>query len=65
MTTDQAAKLLGVTRRSVQMYVASGKLRYRRYGLRVVVIKLDDLRKFAIENNRVFDESLAEQLGQN
>ena len=65
VTTDQAAQLLGVTRRTIQRYVSTGKLAFRRHGLRVVVINLDDLRQFSTENRLIFDESLAKQLAQN
>jgi len=64
VTTQQAAELLGVTDRSIQRYITNGKLAARRHGLKVFVINLDELRKFALENKMVFDESLAQQLGQ-
>lgn len=64
VTTAQAAQLLGVTRRAVQKYVSSGKLKFKRYGLRMVMINLDELRQFAQKNNMFFDENLAKQLEQ-
>lgn len=64
VTTQQAAELLGVTRQSVARYISGGKLNARRHGLKVFVIKLDELRDFARRNNLVFNDSLAQQFEQ-
>jgi len=64
VTTEQAAELLGVTRRSIARYISSGKLAARRHGLRMFSISLDDLREFAAKNNLLFNESVAQKLTQ-
>ena len=64
VTAKQAALLLGVTSRSIARYITSGKLKARRFGLKAHLINLDVLRKFASENNAVFNEILAQQLEQ-
>jgi len=64
VTTQQAAELLKITSRTVVRYISGGKLKARRHGLKVFVINLDELREFATRNNLMFDESLAQQLGQ-
>lgn len=64
VTTQQAAELLGVTRQSIARYIAGGKLSARRHGLKMFVIKLDELRDFAERNNLMFNESLAQQFEQ-
>jgi excisionase family DNA binding protein len=61
VTAQEAARLLGVSDRTIQRYITSGKLKARRHGLKSFVIKLDELRDFTIANRSFFNESLAQQ----
>ena len=64
LTTSQAAEILGVTSRSIARYVAGGKLPARNRNLRDIVIRMDDLRKFAEDYNLMFNDQLAQELSQ-
>jgi predicted transcriptional regulator len=61
MTTNQAAELLGVTPRSIINYINGGKLPAHNKNLRVKLINLDDLRKFASTHKLEIDEQLAQK----
>lgn len=58
MTTKQAATLLGVTPRSIRNYIESGKLPAHQKNLKVKLIALDDLRRFAEAHKLILNEEL-------
>jgi len=64
LTTSHAAEILGVTQRTIARYVAGGKLPARNRNLRTLVIRMDDLRKFAEDYNLLFNDQLAQELSQ-
>lgn len=64
MTTNQAAELLGVTRRSITNYINGGKLPAHQKDLKTKLIALDDLRKFAETHKLRLNEELIARLTQ-
>lgn len=64
MTTNQAAELLGVTRRSITNYINGGKLPAHQKNLKDKLIALDDLRKFAADHKLRLNEELIARLTQ-
>ncbi len=62
LTATEAAEVLGVTDRTIRYYIEKGMLPARRRGLRNFAISLSDLRKFAEEQNMVFQEDIAQRL---
>jgi len=63
ISSEDAARLIGLTRQSIRAHVEHGRLAARRVGpRRVVKIELDDLRQFARQYQYTFNETLASQL---
>lgn len=62
LTATEAAEVLGVTDRTIRYYIEKGMLPARRRGLRNFAISLSDLRRFAEEQNMVFQEDVAQRL---
>lgn len=63
MSGSQAAKIIGVTPRTIYNYVDRGVLPGRREGLkRRIRIRVEDLREFAKQYQLKFNEEYHEQL---
>lgn len=63
ISSEEAARLIGLSRQSIRAHVEHGRLVARRVGpRRVVKIELNDLRQFAQQYQYKFNETLANQL---
>lgn len=63
ISSEDAAKLIGITRQTIRAHVENGRLAARRVGpRRVVKIELEDLRQFAEKYQYRLDETLAAEL---
>ncbi len=63
ISSEEAARLIGMSRQSIRAHVENGRLAARRVGpRRVVKIELEDLRQFAEKYQYRLNETLAAQL---
>lgn len=63
LSSTQAAKIIGVSEPTIRQYVERGLLLGRRMGIRRIVrIKPDDLRVFAMEYGYTFDDDLLRRI---
>lgn len=63
ISSEDAARLIGMSRQSIRAHVVNGRLAARRVGPRhIVKIELSDLREFAEKYQYRFNEKLAAEL---
>lgn len=63
LSAINAGRVIGLSHTMIHRYVNRGILPARRVGrMRAIRIRMDDLRKFALDHNYDFDEELANRL---
>lgn len=66
ISSDDAAKILGISSQTIRRLIARDIVPARREGIRGLIrIEIDDLRNVAEKYQYRFDEGLAAQLGKN
>lgn len=65
LKSAQAARIVGVSQVTIWLDVKAGRLPAKLVGRRGVIhIRIDDLRRYAEENRRVFNEKFVQEFAQ-